>query len=255
MSMEGRTDPKLRFSGRASSYARARPGYPPELFDHLFSVEALSRGSKVADLGSGTGIFAEHLLRHDVSVYAVEPNQEMREVAEERLSGFQGFHSVSGSAEQTTLPDRSMDAVTAAQAFHWFDLDPTREELRRVLKPRGQVIMVWNNREKEIDPFNRAYSHLVDRYARDKEEIDVLREDPQEHFYPSGYHHAQFHHSKDYDLAGLGCLITSASYMPKNGETHYQQMIEELGRLFAEHQVDGKVKIMFVTDCYHGSLG
>ncbi|MDD1747505.1 MAG: class I SAM-dependent methyltransferase [Methanomassiliicoccales archaeon] len=252
--MEGRLDPKQRFSGRASSYAKARPGYPPELFDHLFAVGALSAGCKVADLGSGTGIFSELLLDLGVVVYAIEPNQEMRELAEERLSLAPGFHSVPGCAERTTLPDGSMDAVTAAQAFHWFDPDQTREELRRVLKPSGQVIMVWNNREKEADPFNRAYSELVDRYSRDKHEIDALRQDPQERFYPFGYHHEQFHHSKDFDLAGLECLITSASYMPKNGEAGYQEMIEELGQLFAGHQVDDKVKIKYVTDCYHGSL-
>jgi ubiquinone/menaquinone biosynthesis C-methylase UbiE len=146
--MEGRVDPKQRFSGRASSYAKARPGYPHELFDHLFSVGALSKGCKVADLGSGTGIFSELLLSHGVAVYAVEPNLEMRDLAEARLSLAPGFHSVPGCAERTTLPDGSMDAATAAQAFHWFDPDLTREELRRVLRPRGQVIMVWNNRRK-----------------------------------------------------------------------------------------------------------
>jgi SAM-dependent methyltransferase len=252
--MEGRVDPKQRFSGRASSYAKARPGYPHELFDHLFSVGALSKGCKVADLGSGTGIFSELLLSHGVAVYAVEPNLEMRDLAEARLSLAPGFHSVPGCAERTTLPDGSMDAATAAQAFHWFDPDLTREELRRVLRPRGQVIMVWNNREKEADQFNRAYSELVDRYSRDKDEIDALRQDPQDRFYPSGHHHSQFWHSKDYDLEGLGCLICSASYMPKEGEPGFSQMMIELERVFAEHQIEGKVAIRYVTDCYHGSL-
>ncbi len=252
--MDGRVDPKQRFSGRASSYAKARPGYPHDLFDHLFAVGALGKGCNVADLGSGTGIFSELLLHHGLSVYAVEPNQEMRELAEARLCDVPGFHSVAGNAERTTLPYRSMDAITAAQAFHWFDPNLTREELRRVLKPGGQVIMVWNNREKEADPFNRAYSELVDRYSRDKDEIDALRQDPQEHFYPSGYHHSQFWHSKDHDLEGLECLITSASYMPKEGEPGFPQMMAELGRVFAEHQVEGRVTIKYVTDCYHGCL-
>ena len=112
--MDGRLDPKQRFSGRASSYARARPGYPHDLFDHLFAVGALGKGWKVADLGSGTGIFSELLLYHGLSVYAVEPNQEMRELAEARLSTVPGFHSVAGSAERTTLPDGSMDAIASA---------------------------------------------------------------------------------------------------------------------------------------------
>lgn len=247
--MESRVDPKQRFSGRASSYARARPGYPQALFDHLFSVGALFKGCKVADLGSGTGIFSELLLHQGVSVFAVEPNQEMRAVAEARLSGIEGFQSVVGSAERTPLADHSIDAVTAAQAFHWFDIEPTREEIVRILRPGGQVIMVWNNREKEVDPFNRAYSLLVDRFAR-----DALRKDPQERFYPSGYHHAQFQHSKEYNLDGLECLITSASYMPKEGEPGFHEMIQELGGLFGEYQVEGKVTIRYVTDCYHGGL-
>lgn len=253
--MEGRVDPKQRFSGRASSYARARPGYPQALFDHLFSVGALFKGCKVADLGSGTGIFSELLLHQGLSVFAVEPNQEMRAVAEARLSEMRGFTSIAGSAERTTLADHSLDAVTAAQAFHWFDLGPTQEEMVRILRPGGQVIMVWNNREKEIGAFHRAYSQLVERFARDKEEIDVLRKDPQERFYPAGYHHAQFQHSKEYDLDDLECLITSASYMPKQGELGFLEMIEELRFLFGEFQIGGKVTIGYVTDCYHGGLG
>jgi len=253
--MEDRVDPKQRFSGRALSYAKARPGYPQELFDHLFAVGALSKGCKVADLGSGTGIFAELLLSHGVTVYAVEPNQEMRELAEARLSAVPGFHSIPGCAELTTLPNRSMDAATAAQAFHWFDPELTREELRRVLKPSGQVIMVWNNREKDADPFNRAYSELADRYSRDKHEIDALRQDPQQNFYPSGYHHAQFRHAKEHDLESLKCLIASASYMPKEGEQGFQPMIDELGGVFKLYQSGGKVTMRYVTDCYHGDLG
>jgi len=252
--MEGRLDPKQRFSGRASSYAKARPGYPQALFDHLFAVGALFKGCDVADLGSGTGIFSEILLQQGASVYAIEPNQEMRVVAEARLSGIRNFRSIGGSAERTTLPDLCVDAVTAAQAFHWFDIEPTRTEIGRILRPGGQVIMVWNNREKDVDPFNRAYNALVERFSKDKEEIDVLRKDPQERFYPSGYHHAQFHHSKVHDLDSLECLITSASYMPKEGDHDFQQMIEELRKLFWEFQGDGKVLISYVTDCYHGHL-
>ncbi|HUL39472.1 MAG TPA: class I SAM-dependent methyltransferase [Methanomassiliicoccales archaeon] len=252
--MENSLDPKQRFSGRASSYARARPGYPLTLFDHLFAVGALRKGCEVADLGSGTGILTELLLKQGLSVFAVEPNSEMREVAESRLSAMIGFHSVAGSAERTTLAERSVDAVTAGQAFHWFDIEPTRAEIGRILRPGGQVIMVWNNREKESDPFNNAYSLLVDRYARGKDEIDSKREDPQEHFYPSAYHHARFHHSREHDLDSLECLITSASYMPKEGDPGFKPMIVELRELFKEFQVDGKVVIRYVTDCYHGGL-
>lgn len=247
-------DPTERFSGRASAYDRARPGYPPAMFDHLFAVGALFPGCAVADLGSGTGIFSSLLLERGLPVYAVEPNRDMRSVAETRLSGRKGFNSVAGSAERTTLPDGSVDAATAAQAFHWFDIDRTRAEMRRILRPRGQVIMVWNNRVKDHDEFNSDYSKVVDRYAREKGEIDQLRKEPQDLFFPSGYHHAEFEHAKEHDLESLECLITSASYMPKEGEGGFQEMIAELRSVFALHNVDGKVMIRYRTDCFHGSL-
>ncbi len=248
-------DPKQRFSGRASMYAKARPGYPSALFDHLFAVGALFNGCEVADLGSGTGIFSEHLLDHGLRVHAVEPNQEMRLEAEVKLSTRSGFRSVAGSAERTTLAAGSVDAVTAAQAFHWFDIEATRKEIERILRPSGQVIMVWNNREKQADPFNRAYSELVDRFSKDKKEVDFLRKEPQDRFFTSGYHHARSHHSRQHDLEGLECLIVSASYMPKQGDPMFERMIEDLRKLFADFQEDGKVSVKYVTDCYHGGLG
>jgi ubiquinone/menaquinone biosynthesis C-methylase UbiE len=224
------------------------------MFDHLFSVGALFPGARVADLGSGTGIFTELLLDRGLMVHAVEPNEDMRRMAESRLWERAGFSSVAGRAERTTLPDGSVDAVTAAQAFHWFDVEATRDEMRRILRPGGQVIMVWNNRERDLDEFHRAFSELMDEHARGKEEVDSLRKDVQDRFFPHGYHLAQFHHSKEYDLETLECLAVSASYMPKEGEDGYDGMMSGLCRVFSGHQVGGKVRLHYRTDCYHGRL-
>lgn len=251
---QGPPRPTQRFSGRASAYARARPGYPEEMFDHLFAVGALFAGAEVADLGSGTGILSELLLGRGLRVYAIEPNQEMRSQAEWRLSGRPGFTSIAGTAERTSLPDGCVDAAMAAQSFHWFDIELTRQEMGRVLRPGGQVIMVWNNREKELDAFHSAYSELMERYARDKREVDRLREGPQERFFHHGYHHVEFRHTKDYDLEGLECLVTSASYMPKEGEEGYEEMRGKLRGLFARFGDEGMVRMHYRADCYHGRL-
>jgi ubiquinone/menaquinone biosynthesis C-methylase UbiE len=243
-----------RFSGRSLQYAQARPGYPPELFDHLFAVGVLSPGARVVDLGSGTGIFSEQLLDRGLQVQAVEPNPDMRSEAEARLGGRDGFASVPGTAERTGLPDASMDAATAAQSFHWFDVEATRTEMRRVLRPGGEVVMVWNDRDKGIDEFHRGYSRIVDHYAWEKEEVDALRQDPEERFYLKGYHLAEFHHSKAYDRQSLECLVVSSSYMPKQGEEGYEEMISEVRALFDAQAVQGAVRMRYTARCYHGRV-
>src|SRR5215211_4749692 len=115
------TDPTGRFSTRVADYVRYRPGYPPAVLRLLEEECGLSPGSVVADVGSGTGLLSELFLRAGARVYGVEPNREMREAGARLLATYADFVSVDGRAEATTLGDRSVDFVTAGQAFHWFD--------------------------------------------------------------------------------------------------------------------------------------
>ncbi|MES2467963.1 MAG: class I SAM-dependent methyltransferase [Verrucomicrobiota bacterium] len=110
--------PEQRFSNRVENYVRYRPGYPPEILDLLKDQVGLGKGSVVADVGSGTGISSEWLLKGGAVVFGVEPNREMRQAAERLLAGQPGFHSVDGKASATTLEPESMDFIVAAQAFH-----------------------------------------------------------------------------------------------------------------------------------------
>lgn len=126
--------PTERFSDRVADYVRYRPAYPEDLLRTLVEATGLGPGRVVADVGSGTGISAALLLRSGARVLAVEPNPEMRRAAEERLGGEPRFRSVAGTAEATTLPSASVDLVTAGQAFHWFDPEPTRREWLRILR-------------------------------------------------------------------------------------------------------------------------
>ena len=118
----------------------------------MLAREGVLRPSDVvADVGSGTGILTALLLDHGNTVHAVEPNAAMAAEATARLGGNPRFHAVAGRAEATGLPDASCDVVTAAQAFHWFDIDPTRREFRRILRPGGAVVLVWNIRRTGLD--------------------------------------------------------------------------------------------------------
>src|SRR5215472_13472796 len=121
-------DPTLRFSARVENYIRFRPGYPAQVLETLRIECRLTPAAIVADIACGTGIFARMLLDNGNPVIGVEPNLEMRQAAERVLAGYSNFEAIAGTAESTTLPERSVDFVTAAQAAHWFDLAKARKE-------------------------------------------------------------------------------------------------------------------------------
>ena len=110
---------------------------------------SLRPSSVIADFGSGTGLLAQLFLDFGVEVYGVEPNASMRAAAEQLLARFPRFHSVQGTAETSGLPDQSCDIVTSGQSFHWFDPVRTRQECRRILRPAGWVVLVWNVRQNQ----------------------------------------------------------------------------------------------------------
>lgn len=124
-----------RFDGKGEIYAKARAKYAAVLFDFLKNDLKAVADSIFADIGSGTGIFTEQLLNCGYKVFAIEPNGDMRKKAEEKLSDNKGFVSVNGSDSDMKISDKSVDFITAAQAFHWFDSEAFKKECRRVLKP------------------------------------------------------------------------------------------------------------------------
>ncbi len=117
------------------NYVRYRPGYPPDVLDLLRSECGLRPSHVVADIASGTGVFTRLLLENGNSVFAVEPNPEMRGMGIHQLESYDCLVSVAGTAEETTLRSASVDFVTAAQAAHWFDLPRARAEFARILRP------------------------------------------------------------------------------------------------------------------------
>lgn len=141
------------FASAADVYERARPSYPPDAVDWLVARTAIGRGSTVLDVGAGTGKLTRLLVPTGARVIAVEPIAEMRAFIE-------GAEVVDGTAEDLPFPDGAADLVTVAQAFHWFDLDRALPELHRVLRPGGQLALVWNMRDLN-DPLQRAVEDLL----------------------------------------------------------------------------------------------
>jgi SAM-dependent methyltransferase len=245
-----------RFSDRVANYVKYRPGYPAGVLRLFEERLGLTPDSVIADIGSGTGLSARPFLDNGNTVYGVEPNAAMRAAAEEFLAGFSGFHSIDGTSDSTTLPDSSVDLVIAAQAFHWFEPEPTRREFKRILKPGGHVALIWNERQLDTTPFLREYEKLLLKYARDyaevrHEKIDsgVLRA-----FFLADIEHASFPNEQEFDLAGLTGRVLSSSYMPSESDDNYEPMIKELNALFAKHAESGRIKVFYDTNVFYCEL-
>jgi SAM-dependent methyltransferase len=136
------------FTRQAEAYARARPGYPPELVGALAACAGVGRGARVCEIGAGTGMFTELLSELGLAVTALEPNAAMRA----RAAALPGVTWRDGTFEDTRLASASQDWVVAAQAFHWADPERACPELSRVLRPRGCLSVLWNERENEREP-------------------------------------------------------------------------------------------------------
>ncbi len=129
-----------RFASVIDEYERGRPDYPAAVIGALAAELALRPGARVLDLAAGTGKLTRALLAAGLDVLAVEPQQGLRDV----LSASVGAERVSdGLAEAIPLGDRSVDAVTVADAFHWFEHAPALAEIARVLRPGGGLCVIW----------------------------------------------------------------------------------------------------------------
>ena len=132
-----------KFTGKAKTYASSRPSYPGELIDLLYR-DYISPDSIIADVGSGTGIFSKLLLERGNAVFCVEPNEDMLSEAKKYLSGFDKCVFIHAGAENTSLPDKSVDFITAAQSFHWFDREKFAAECKRISKGKPTAALIWN---------------------------------------------------------------------------------------------------------------
>ncbi len=246
-------DTVKRFSNRVANYVKYRPGYPPGVLDLFKTGMGLTTNSVVADIGSGTGLSAKLFLENGNSVYGVEPNADMRQAAEEYLKDFPGFISHDGTAENTNLDDASLDFVTAAQAFHWFDPIKTRNEFRRILRTGGYVVLMWNERQLEATEFLREYEKLLLEYANDYEKVRHENIDQVKlgAFFEDGYHTARFENFQVFDFDGLRGRLLSSSYMPAEDEASFPALEKELHGIFAKHSENDRIKVFYDTNIYY----
>lgn len=245
------------FSAKVNDYVASRPDYPAALFDTLREHAALQAGTVVADVGAGTGLLTLGLLQRGWSVIAVEPNPAMRAAADHWLGAMPGYRSAEGSAEHLPLADGSVDLVTAAQAFHWFEVGAARSEFLRVLRPRGQVALIWNDRRRN-DPLHNALDGVFNQFGGAKRTALVAHEDRSEvprFFGNTTAREFTWPHEHCLTAAALASLVFSRSYMPARGSEAGLAVEEALRGVFTRFAVDGKVAVAYTTVAMVGRPG
>jgi ubiquinone/menaquinone biosynthesis C-methylase UbiE len=150
------------FEAGAASYELARPGYPDAAIQLLVDRLGIGAGTRVCDLAAGTGKLTRRLVELDADVVAIEPVAGMRAQLEQAVPGVKVLE---GTAEAIPLDDASVDVVTVAQAFHWFDAPAALEEIARVLRPGGALAILWNERD-EATPWVAEMSRIIRWHER-----------------------------------------------------------------------------------------
>lgn len=239
------SDSRERFTGAADLYEKYRPSYPAALVDWVLDGASFPPGGVLADVGCGTGISTRLFAARGLDVIGIDPNAAMLERA--RSAGGPARYA-RGEAAATGLPDASVDLVTVAQAFHWFDLPAALGEFARVLKPRGRVAVFWNVRhlapgfmedyDQALVEFSSEY-HVVESHEKTAERlkhapglVDVRA--------------ASFEHSQPFDHAGLLGLAHSSSYV-LHGVADKAGFDRRLEAVFARHARDGRVSFLYRT--------
>lgn len=239
------------------AYDSCRPSYPLETLYTLKMHCQLDPLTSIADIGSGTGFFTELLLREGYNVYGVEPDDDMRSLAERKLDGFSTFHSVKGEAEKTNLPDECVGVVIAASSFQWFHPDLARSEFLRILKMPRWVVLIWNFRSTNTSALATEYEELCYSYMKPKvgpnqHEIDQLLVP---YFFQSRqYATLVYHNPLICDLSRFTGLFFSSSYAPDSTDTRYENIENEIKRIFYRYEAQGFVQMDYQTVMYLGRL-
>ena len=239
------------YNTRGSSYESARPGYPKALIDYLYQDLHFSEANAIADIGSGTGKFTQLLLERGSRVYAVEPNAEMRQIAERKLWNYPGFCSIDGTASCTGIEEK-VDVITAAQAFHWFDSESFKHECARILSPGGWISLLWNLRvpDAEItcacrETFRKYCSRFIDFNIGMKEDAPEIYD-----FFDGKCEKGVFDNPLQYDEEQFVERYLSSSYSLRKGEEGYEACIDSVREIFYRYSKNGVVEVPNQAICY-----
>ncbi len=239
------------FSTKAEKYARYRWSYAPESLAAFCQAAGLGAQSSVADLGAGTGILTRQLAGRVGQIYAVDPNPQMLREAQKYLADRPNCTLVAAAAEATGLPPGAVDAVTVAEAAHWFDFSPARDEMLRILKPGGWLGL-FHNASTDHERDEAVAALRAPQYGATSKAFN-LPGVPWEHFFngaPCQKLIFPFQLRQQFD-GFLGALV-STSYMPDEDHPLFPAFEKAAREIFERFSQDGWMEVHGVTELLLG---
>lgn len=231
---------------RIDYYQKNRPSYPQEILSILKNRYGVHESQYVADVACGSGLFSKLMLKNHFEVIGVEPDEQMRDRAIQRLGKYEHFQLIEGTAASTGLPDNCVDMITVAQAFHWFDTPQTVKEFCRILKPGGLILLLWNERKTDHDLFHQEYESLLWDYAVDYDR-SLHRSYPMDrikHLFPSfSLRCHKLRNSQEMNLQSLMGRLESAHYCPPLEHPSYLPLMEGVKELYQSYKENGKIRL------------
>ena len=247
-----------RFSSKADVYSKYRPSYPDAFINYLYGEVCFKSESIIADIGSGTGKLTEQLLKQGSFVYGVEPNDDIRNAADKLLSSYIKYKSIASAAEDTGLSSESIDFITVAQAFHWFDPVRFKTECQRILKKNGKVVLVRNERNMKSKmvcenlEINNKYSVYVMQNTKNPYAGKSIQE--ADCYKTGAYEYKEFENIIEMnDEVFIGWNLSNSN-APNENDASGALYISELKKLFHKYQCEGYVSMPFITQCYVGDV-
>jgi SAM-dependent methyltransferase len=233
-------DTKRVFSTKAEKYAKFRWEYAASAIETMISLTHTSINSTVADLGAGTGILTKHLVDKAQKVYAIEPNFELRQILIRELGSFPSVLVIDACAEATTLPDHSVDLITVAQAIHWFDPEPARQEMMRVLKDNGWLALI-RNVGADTEPNKAAGSLMTEEYGAN---LSIVTERPKErpprfYFGNNDFQTFFFPFAFQQDWEEFLGTLSSVSFMPDEDHPFFPKFQIAAKKVFSQYSSHG----------------
>ncbi len=236
-----------------SDYEAARPSYPPDAVTWIVEQCGITSDARVADLAAGTGKLTRLLAPAGAALVGIEPVSGMRATFRELLPD---VPLLAGTAEALPIRDASLDAITVAQAWHWFDHARSTAEAARVIKPGGCLALVWNARDRSVDWVDAIWSIMdrVERRApwRDHENgRDSALGAPMPGFGP--LHEAQFRHTQTLTADGVVQRIASVSHVAVLADAERAAVLDEVRAVLATHPAVGgrsTFDLAYRVDCY-----
>lgn len=253
--MKGRDIHDIAAQGYGSGdedYERARPGYPVRAVELLLTELDVGPGRTVLDVGAGTGKFTRLLDPTGATLLALEPVAAMRRHLEVAVPE---ARVLAGTAERIPLPDRSVDVVVAATAFHWFGGDDALAEIARVLKPGGGLGLVWNNPDEDVDWVAAVWSIVGEKrgsaprnrdlrwqgaFARGSSPFTSLR-------------HERFSHEQEIGVEDLLARVRSIAFVASLAAGERAEVLERVRTIATTHpELAGRdrFELPYRTDVY-----